>query len=635
MVEKMKLLHITGPKYDIDRVMKQYLEKYEIHFENAMTSLGNISNVRPFIETNIYKDDCQNGKELLQYLEPEHGENLEEMPPGAAAEVIQDAYEHTEMILNRQQELNLKNQELQSFMEEVANFRNLDFEFKKLLDFKFIKFRFGRIPIDYYHKLEKYIQENPYTLFYECYSDENYVWGVYFVPYIHAVEVDAVYLSFHFEKIYVPDSFDGTPEDAYRAAEAELIQNETEIKQLSEKMRDMLNENCFEILSAHQSLENYCRNFDIRKLAACTRPKDKGEYYILLGWMSEKDAHTFEAEIAKDENIQCVEEEIDEHATASPPTKLKNPKILKPFEMFVEMYGLPAYNEMDPTWFVALTYTLMFGIMFGDVGQGLCLVIGGSLLYRIKGMRLAGIISLAGIWSTFFGFMYGSIFGFEEIMHAVWRRPMDDIMGTLIMAIAFGGVLILIAMILNIVNAIRARELGRLLFSQSGIAGFICYGFVAICAVLLVTGHTLPAAIIIGIAVGVPLLAILLKEPLEHLVEHKRNIFPAGSKVMFFVEALVELFDVVLSYATNTISFVRVGAFALSHAGMMGVVLTLAGMEKGSPNWLVIVLGNILVTGLEGLVVGIQVLRLEYYEMFSRFYKGSGKPFVAFHKKTN
>ena len=81
---------------------------------------------------------------------------------------------------------------------------------------------------------------------------------------------------------------------------------------------------------------------------------------------------------------------------------------------------------------------------------------------------------------------------------------------------------------------------------------------------------------------------------------------------------------------TNTISFVRVGAFALSHAGMMGVVMTLAGVESGNANIIVIVLGNILVAGLEGLVVGIQVLRLEYYEMFSRFYKGTGKQFKSY-----
>lgn len=633
MVEKMKLLHITGPKYDIDRVMKLYLEKYEIHFENAMTSLGNINNVRPFIETNIYKDDYLNGKELLKYLETDHTETLDKMPPGLAQEVIQDAYGHTEQILEKQRTLVQRNQELQQFMDELSYFRNLDFEFHKMLEFQFIKFRMGRIPISYYHKMEKYIHENPYTLFYECYSDEDYVWGIYFVPYVHTVEIDAVYLSFHFEQLYIPDNFEGTPKAAYESARQEIEQNEAEIKQLSEQMSDMLTESRLEILGAYQSLADYCRNFDIRKMAACTRPKDKGEYYILYGWMSARDAEAFQKEIAKDEKIHCVEEEMDEKASAVPPTKLKNPKILKPFEMFVEMYGLPAYNEMDPTLFVALTYTLMFGIMFGDVGQGLCLIVGGFLLYRLKGVRLAGIIAVAGIWSTFFGFMYGSIFGFEEIMHALWRRPMDDIMGTLIMAIAFGGVLILIAMVLNMINAIRAKEYGRLLFSQSGLAGLICYGFVALCAVLLMTGHALPAAIIIGLAVGVPLVAILLKEPLEHLVERKKQIFPTGSKAMFFVEALVELFDVVLSYATNTISFVRVGAFALSHAGMMGVVMTLAGLEKGSPNWIIIVLGNILVTGLEGLVVGIQVLRLEYYEMFSRFYKGSGKPFVPFVKR--
>ena len=209
---------------------------------------------------------------------------------------------------------------------------------------------------------------------------------------------------------------------------------------------------------------------------------------------------------------------------------------------------------------------------------------------------------------------------------------MDNIMKTLMTAIAFGGVLILIAMVLNMINAIRAKEYGRLIFDQSGIAGFVCYGFAAVCIVLFATGHALPAAIIMGLAVGIPLLAILLKEPLGNWVERKKPMLPEGSKAMFLVEALVECFDVVLSYATNTISFVRVGAFALSHAGMMGVVLTLAGIEKGSPNWLVVVLGNILVAGLEGLVVGIQVLRLEYYEMFSRFYKGSGKPFVPFRK---
>ena len=360
------------------------------------------------------------------------------------------------------------------------------------------------------------------------------------------------------------------------------------------------------------------------------RTREKGSN-IIFGWLAREDAAKLEQELAKDGKVQLAQEDGD--LSVNPPTRLKNPKLLKPFEMFVEMYGLPAYNEMDPTIFVALTYTLMFGIMFGDVGQGACLMVGGFLLYRFKNLRLAGIVGVAGIWSVVFGFLYGSLFGFEEALPALWMKPMDNIMNTLMLAIGFGAGLILLAMVLNIINAVRAKDYGRLFFNQSGIAGLVCYGFVVLCALLFLTGHGLPATVLICIAVGIPLIAILLKEPLSHLVERKSNIFPEGSKVMFFVEALVEGFDVVLSYATNTISFVRVGAFALSHAGMMGVVMTLAGLEKGSPNWLVIVLGNLLVAGLEGLIVGIQVLRLEYYEMFSRFYSGSGKPFVSFKKR--
>lgn len=103
---------------------------------------------------------------------------------------------------------------------------------------------------------------------------------------------------------------------------------------------------------------------------------------------------------------------------------------------------------------------------------------------------------------------------------------------------------------------------------------------------------------------------------------------------MFAITAFFELFDVLLTYFSNTISFVRMGAFAVSHAAMMEVVLMLAGAANGgSPNWIVIVLGNVFVCGMEGLIVAIQVLRLEYYEMFSRFYKGDGREFKPFQKK--
>lgn len=637
MVEKMKLLHITGPKTDIDRVMDLYLSNYEIHFENAIASLNNLSNVRPFVESNLYKEAYGKAKRLWEEFGREDLFPTEKIKPEEAERIIESTYTLTEEIVKRQEELKQERLATVKLMEEIEPFRELDYEFKKILEFQFIAYRFGRISRDYYQKLERYIHDTDHILFYECHSNEEYVWGAYFVPKMYVAEVDAVCLSFHYERIYVPDTIEGTPDAAYLELEQKVKGYEKEELALKNQLRETLEKHQRKLTAAYYSLQSYCENFNIRKLAVCTKPKYDGngmsEYYILYGWMSERDAKRLERDIAGDELVHMMEEEVDETSIAEPPTKLKNPKIFKPFEMFVEMYGLPAYNEMDPTIFIALTYTLMFGIMFGDVGQGICLVVGGFLLYRFKKMNLAAIVAVAGIWSTVFGFMYGSIFGFEEILEPLWMRPMDNIMTTLMLAIGFGMILIIIAMVINIVNAVRAKDKGRILFSPSGISGMICYGCVVICIVLYATGHALPATGILVAAVGIPLIAIMLKEPLSNLLERKKRIFPEGSKGMYFVEAFVELFDVVLSYATNSISFVRVGAFALSHAGMMSVVMTLAGYESGSPNIIVVVLGNILVTALEGLVVGIQVLRLEYYEMFSRFYKGSGKPFQSFFSK--
>lgn len=133
---------------------------------------------------------------------------------------------------------------------------------------------------------------------------------------------------------------------------------------------------------------------------------------------------------------------------------------------------------------------------------------------------------------------------------------------------------------------------------------------------------------------GVPLLLIFFKEPLTALAEKKAEVMPK-QKGMFIVQGIFEMFEVLLSYFSNTLSFVRIGAFAVSHAAMMEVVLMLAGVESGNPNWIVVVLGNIFVCGMEGLIVGIQVLSLEYYEIFSRFYKGNGRKFEPFCSKNS
>ena len=653
MIEKMKFLSITGPKADIDRVVNTYLSKYEIHLENALSELTTVQNLTPFLEINPYKEALNTANLFCEELNSFAADTVKAETAQAAAQTmdVETALDTIRRIQTDYQDLNKKRSDLENQLTTVDEslrvirpFRNLDFDISSILKFRFIRFRFGRIGKEYYQKFERYIYDNLDTIFIKCDEDDQYIWGMYFVPEPESQKVKAVYSSMHFEKIYMPDSYEGTAREAFEQLAQKRSLILSDFNTVSQKRNDFLISHCREILAAQAAIARLSGNFDIRKLAACTKGKGENDiFYILCGWMTEKDAHSFQTDIKDDSKIFCIiDGEDDEHIQPEthqqPPTKLKNPKLFKPFEMYINMYGLPAYNEMDPTWFVAITYSFIFGAMFGDAGQGLLLFIGGFLLYKFKHIALAGIISCAGVFSTIFGILFGSFFGFENLFPALWLRPMNNMMtvpfiGKLntvfIVAIGFGMGLILLCMVFNIINAWRAHDTEHIWFDTNSVAGLVFYGSATVSIALILTGHTLPGGILLFIMFGIPLILIFFKEPLTALVEKKSEVMPK-EKGMFIVQGLFEMFEVLLSYFSNTLSFVRIGAFAVSHAAMMEVVLMLAGFESGHLNWIVVILGNLFVSGMEGLIVGIQVLRLEYYEMFSRFYKGTGRKFEPF-----
>ena len=653
MIEKMKFLSITGPKADIDRVVNTYLSKYEIHLENALSELTTVQNLTPFLEINPYKEALNTANLFCEELNSFAADTVKAETTQAAAQTmdVETALNTIRRIQTDYQDLDKKRADQESQLNTldeslrvIRPFRNLNFDISSILKFRFIHFRFGRIGKEYYQKFEKYIYDNLDTIFIKCDEDDQYIWGMYFVPEPESQKVKAVYSSMHFEKIYMPDSYEGTAREAFEQLTQKRSLILSDFNTVSQKRNDFLISHCQEILAARDAIARLSGNFDIRKLAACTKGKGENDiFYILCGWMTEKDAHSFQTDIKDDSKIFCIiDGEDDEHIQPEthqqPPTKLKNPKLFKPFEMYINMYGLPAYNEMDPTWFVAITYSFIFGAMFGDAGQGLLLFIGGFLLYKFKHIALAGIISCAGVFSTIFGILFGSFFGFENLFPALWLRPMNNMMtvpfiGKLntvfIVAIGFGMGLILLCMIFNIINAWKAHDTEHIWFDTNSVAGLVFYGSATVSIALILTGHTLPGGIVLFIMFGIPLILIFFKEPLTALVEKKSEIMPK-EKGMFIVQGLFEMFEVLLSYFSNTLSFVRIGAFAVSHAAMMEVVLMLAGFESGHLNWVVVILGNLFVSGMEGLIVGIQVLRLEYYEMFSRFYKGTGRKFEPF-----
>ena len=639
MIVKMKFLSITGPKADIDRVVNTYLSKYEIHLENALTELSTMQNITPYIQINPYKETLKQAEDFTALLPEDKRTTTKRLSLEDAINCVH-GLDHTLGQLNQERtELEAKKKDLMEKAQKIEPFQDLHCNLSSILDFHFIKFRFGKITKEYYNKFESYCYENSDTVFYRCHSDEQYVWGIYFCPRDQVTKVDAVFSSLHFERIYVPDEYSGTPEDAYAALQAEIKKTDDALSECSRKLAKCLSDSAEDLVAAKEQLEQLSGNFDVRRLAACTKSK-KETFYILCGWMSEKDAASFQKDIENDTNLFCFIEDDANNVLRQPPTKLKNCKLFKPFEMFVDMYGLPSYNELDPTVLIGLSYSILFGFMFGDVGQGLCLMIGGWLLYHFKKMNLAGILSRCGFCSTIFGFLFGSFFGFEDVIPALWLHPKTAMMqvpfvGNLntvfVVAIGLGMLIILLTMVLNIYNSVKEHNTEKTWFDTNGVAGLVFYGALTVTLALYMTGHALPAAIVLVVMFVIPLLVIFCKEPLTALVEKKSHLIE-DSKVMFFVQGFFELFEVCLSYFSNTLSFVRVGAFAVSHAAMMEVVLMLAGVEAGNPNWAVVVLGNLFVCGMEGLIVGIQVLRLEYYELFSRFYRGTGRAFRPYGK---
>lgn len=640
MIEKMKFLSITGPKADIDRMTETYLSKYEIHLENALSELTEVANLSPFLEINPYKEALSTIDSFYEQLEDSSQISPELMDIEKAIKTVRAVQDGFRRLEEEKSRLQSEHAEILDPLKIIRPFKNLNFDVSEILNFKYIHYRFGRIEKQYLQKFEKYIYDNLDTLFIKCGEDEMYVYGVYFVPEHQAHKVHAVYSSMHFERIFIPNEYHGTAAEAFEKLDTRHREIHKALDANKEASHKFLQDNSTKIVSAKAALDACSSSFDIRKLAACT-PGDTNTFYILCGWMTEKDALAFQKDIQNDEKIFCLMEDQKAPATQKPPTKLRNPKLFKPFEMYVKMYGLPAYNEMDPTWFVAITYSFIFGAMFGDVGQGLVLFLGGLFLYKTKKMDLAGIISCAGVFSVFFGFMYGSFFGFEDVLKAIWLKPMNQMMdvplvgrlnAVFVIAIGFGMFIILICMVFNIINSIRRGDTEKTWFDSNAVAGLVFYGSIVLTIGLFISGKKLPAAAILVIMFGVPLLLMFLKEPLTNLVEKKSKILPE-QKGMFFVQSFFELFEVLLSYLSNTLSFLRIGAFAVSHAAMMEVVLMLAGATNGgSPNWIVVVLGNIFVCAMEGLIVGIQVLRLEYYEIFSRFYAGNGREFKPFMK---
>ncbi|MBN1308717.1 MAG: hypothetical protein JXA18_12410 [Chitinispirillaceae bacterium] len=335
-----------------------------------------------------------------------------------------------------------------------------------------------------------------------------------------------------------------------------------------------------------------------------------------------------------------------------PPVKLHNPAVLAPFQMLVTNFGIPEYGTIDPTPFVVVTYLVMFGLMFADIGQGAIVALlgiaGTVWLKKNRTQRaLAALLIWLGGSSMLFGGLFGSVFGFTIVkpfwfdFHGIVTgrahpsagiRSIYDILG---ITVGFGIVVICCGLLFNWINLVRKHRWMELIFDKGGVLGGWIYGGGIYCGWYMVRHdyRTLPGFAFLLALLGLPAILLFCKGPLH---ARKKRTSPSLTLLFHFImEWVVELLEIFSGYLANTLSFMRVAGLGIAHVSLMVAFFTMADMVRGNGTGitasimavLLLIAGNIMVIALEGLSAGIQALRLNYYEFFTKFFHGTGKLF--------
>lgn len=636
-VSKIKVVSIIGRMEELDAVTAICGRLGEMHPENTLSFYSNPDKFLPITDEDPYAEPLRRLTDVLKAnrLQPirstQKALQKMKMDLPEAEEYVNFFCDKMETLRRQREESQQKMLEYRNCAEETMHFTGLDLDLDAIRNCKFIKVRFGCLPKESFEKLNQYDQ-NPYIIFFPCTVEGEKYWGVYFSPIDQVSEVDRIFTSLYFQRTRLSE-LHSTPEHMVEAMREAFEKEAEKEKELQKKLQESWEEERAQCSRVFSWLTEQSVFFGIRRYAA-----HYNDNFILTGWIPASEERHLRRELDRLKTVEFEFHDASEEMPHSPPVKLKNKRLFSPFEFFVDLYGLPSYDEIDPTPFVALTYILLFGIMFGDLGQGLLVSVTGYLMWKLKRMPLGRILIPCGISSAVFGMVFGSVFGFEH-----WLDPMYQAMGfaekpievmepsttnvIIYSAVGIGIFLMLAAILINIYSSVKRKHWENAFFGPNGVAGLIFYGGIVVgFGGQLVFGWQIVTPLYIVLVIALPLLVIFFREVLGGLVE-KRPDWKPESWGGFIMQNFFEVFEFLLSYASNTISFLRVGAFVLVHVGMMTVVFTLADMTTGVFYVLVVAIGNVVIMAMEGLLVGIQALRLEFYEMFSRFFDGAGRPF--------
>jgi V/A-type H+-transporting ATPase subunit I len=554
--------------------------------------------------------------------------------------------------------------ELEDSLREVKAFAGLSLPFEDIDKLSFVALRIGKVDARKLPYLVSALGDRAVIL---PLDDDGSIIAVASRKGRFALETELAKAGF--ARAGMPADFRGVPASALAAIEASLDEAARSLAASTAKRK-----------AAAVQYEAEWREMTAsaklgRALKRVERRLDGTEWvYRLVGWVPAHEVKPLASDLQRmfGDRIAIRIYDPEDETAANPagaqdvPFLYKHNGFVSGFQGIVMSYGTPVYGDIDPTPFVAFFFTLLFAIMFGDMGQGAVILALGLVIRKAKKGFLAGYSKFwpafiaAGAGSMAMGFLVGSVFSDEAILIPIERfltglilgSPKDrflEIMpsGNVASMFAFFGFTVAVGfiinstgLVINMINLARRGEWGDALFAKTGLSGTLLFWWAAGMAVRIVVGGKLGVVDIFGI--GIPVAALLFTEPLKAGVDRlraKRRGAAADvekekfSAIDVLVGGLVELIETFSYYASNSMSFLRVAAFALAHAVLSFVVFTMADLVRTKApggvvgQFLVFIIGNAVIIGLEGLIVTIQVIRLQYYEFFSKFFTRTGKTF--------
>lgn len=642
-VENVVMMNVVGNLTDVNKFAKDIFLFNDIQLVDAMGEIDSgrftlpvdeknlegllgLGSLVPGSNTQIQKKYEQMTKKLLGCYdgqlkyEPETIKNVDL----DADTIVSDTETFLDKFDSETDEIEKIGEDLQSVdqsIEAYSYLKELKEPMQKLFDMQFFKVELGSLTKDNAQRLKNIYPSITSVILHVGDSPKGEEVFLVITEKDFEYETDRMLKALNFKLLPgFSKDFKGTPEQIIE----DLTKKEKELESKKEKLQAEL--------KVYRSSNEENANYLYNELSMLTTIN------IMEGYMAFSDKNFYFSgwiPVKKEDTIRTITDQFPDMIVLfkaatpdlKPPTKLKNNWLFRPFEELVKMYGVPNYKELDPTPFLSLTYMFCFGFMFGDVGQGLVLLLGGLLLER-KGNQLGGIAARIAVSSIIFGFLYGSVFGNETLLHPIWLRPMEDTNTLLITAVIFGVGMLIVAYIYGVINKVHQHQIEQGYFGKNGISGFILYLTILVTALGAMKYIPLPGGLVtagICIIVGLTLL-IYLQAMATNAVEHKP--LTKGITGEYYVSSFFECFEMYLSMLSNTLSFIRVGAFALTHAGMFMAFQTLAQLAGGGVAGVIIMIfANIFIIVLEGLIDCIQCLRLEFYELFGKYYEGDGRAF--------